>query len=118
MSVESLPGPSGPLRLLGFLAAGPDTERPRPSDWCRGSTLILPCEPSPSPAASRPGYGRSRSPRRLRVARDFAVRFQGLRRELADYLHSYNFDRAHTGRLTAAASPPTSSRVARKFEAR
>jgi hypothetical protein len=54
----------------------------------------------------------------LRVARDFAVRFQGLRRELADYLHSYNFDRAHTGRLTAAASPPTSSRVARKFEAR
>jgi transposase InsO family protein len=38
-------------------------------------------------------------------ARYLQVRFQGLRRELAAYLRYYNFDRAHTGRLTRGRAP-------------
>jgi hypothetical protein len=39
------------------------------------------------------------------------VRFTGLKRDLDTYIRDYNFDRPHHGRLTKAASPPTSSTV-------
>ena len=38
-------------------------------------------------------------------ARYLQVRFQGLRRDLADYLRYYNLERAHTGRLTRGRIP-------------
>jgi transposase len=38
-------------------------------------------------------------------ARYLQVRFGGLRRELDDYLRSYNLDRAHTGRRTRGRTP-------------
>ena len=43
-------------------------------------------------------------------ARYLQVRFSGLRRDLAHYLHDYNLDREHHGRITNDA-PPTSSTV-------
>ena len=46
------------------------------------------------------------------------VRFQGLRRDLADYLRYYNCDRAHTGRLTRGQIPADIVYGARKMEAR
>jgi transposase len=51
-------------------------------------------------------------------ARYLYVRFHGLRRELADYLRYYNFDRAHTGRLTAGRIPADIVYGARKMEVR
>jgi transposase InsO family protein len=51
-------------------------------------------------------------------ARYLQVRFQGLRRELADYLRYYNLDRAHTGRLTRGQVPADVVYGARKMEAR
>jgi hypothetical protein len=44
------------------------------------------------------------------------VRFQGLRRELATYLHDYNHHRAHTGRITAGRCPAELVYGARKME--
>jgi hypothetical protein len=38
-------------------------------------------------------------------ARYLYLRFQGLRRELGTYIHSYNHDRAHNGRLTRGRIP-------------
>jgi transposase InsO family protein len=38
-------------------------------------------------------------------ARFLQVRFTGLRAQLAHYLHFYNHQRAHTGRLTAGRTP-------------
>jgi transposase InsO family protein len=46
------------------------------------------------------------------------LRFQGLRRELDNYLSYYNFDRAHTGRLTRGRIPADIVYGARKMEAR
>jgi hypothetical protein len=46
------------------------------------------------------------------------VRFQGLRRDLADYLRYYNFERAHTGRLTRGRIPADIVYGAQKMEAR
>jgi transposase InsO family protein len=51
-------------------------------------------------------------------ARYLHVRFQGVRRDLADYLHYYNFQRAHTGRLTRGRIPADIVHGARKMEAR
>jgi transposase InsO family protein len=51
-------------------------------------------------------------------ARYLHVRFEGLRRELADYLRYYNFERAHTGRLTRGRTPAEIVYGARKMEAR
>jgi transposase len=51
-------------------------------------------------------------------ARYLHIRFQGLRRELADYLRYYNFDRAHTGRLTRGRIPADLVYAARKMETR
>jgi transposase InsO family protein len=51
-------------------------------------------------------------------ARYLQVRFEGLRRELADYLRYYNFDRAHTGRLTRGRVPAEIVYGARKMEPR
>ena len=51
-------------------------------------------------------------------ARYMQVRFQGLRRDLADYLRYYNCDRAHTGRLTRGQIPADIVYGARKMEAR
>jgi len=51
-------------------------------------------------------------------ARYLQVRFQGLRRDLADYLRFYNFERAHTGRLTRGRVPADIVYGARKMEAR
>ena len=44
-------------------------------------------------------------------ARYLQVRFSGLKRDLAHYLHEYNFDREHHGRITPGAARPTSSTV-------
>ena len=51
------------------------------------------------------------------------VRFQGLRGELADYLHSdflhyYNNERVHTGRLTRGRIPADIVYGAHKMETR
>jgi len=43
-------------------------------------------------------------------ARYLQVRFHGLQRDLADYLHYYNHERAHTGRLTRGRIPADSLR--------
>jgi hypothetical protein len=51
-------------------------------------------------------------------ARYLQVRFEGLKRELADYLSYYNTDRAHTGRLTRGRTPAEIVYGARKMEAR
>jgi transposase InsO family protein len=51
-------------------------------------------------------------------ARYLQVRFQGLRRDLADYLRYYNFERAHTGRLTRGRVPAEIVYGARKMNAR
>jgi transposase InsO family protein len=51
-------------------------------------------------------------------ARYMQVRFQGFRRDLADYLRYYNFERAHTGRLTRGNVPADIVYGARKMEAR
>jgi transposase InsO family protein len=51
-------------------------------------------------------------------ARYLQVRFQGLRRELAEYLRFYNFERAHTGRLTRGRVPADIVYGAHKMEAR
>ena len=46
------------------------------------------------------------------------VRFTGLRRDLARYLHDYNFDREHHGRTTAGRRPVDLVYGARKMEPR
>jgi transposase InsO family protein len=51
-------------------------------------------------------------------ARFIHLRFEGLRRELAEYLRFYNFDRAHTGRLTRGRIPGEIVYGARKMEPR
>jgi transposase InsO family protein len=51
-------------------------------------------------------------------ARYLYPRFTGLRRELDTYLHYYNFDRVHHGRLTAGQIPADIVYRARKMEAR
>ena len=51
-------------------------------------------------------------------ARYLHLRFQGLRRELAAYLHEYNHDRVHNGRLTRGRIPADIVYGARKMEAR
>jgi len=51
-------------------------------------------------------------------ARYLQVRFQGLRRDLADYLRYYNSERAHTGRLTHGRMPADIVYGARKMETR
>jgi transposase InsO family protein len=51
-------------------------------------------------------------------ARYLQVRFQGLCRDLADYLRYYNFERAHTGRLTRGRIPADIVYGARKMEPR
>ena len=51
-------------------------------------------------------------------ARYLHVRFQGLRRDLNDYLRYYNHERAHTGRLTHGRTPADIVYGARKMEAR
>jgi transposase InsO family protein len=51
-------------------------------------------------------------------ARYLQVRLQGLRRDLDDYLRYYNFERAHTGRLTQGRVPADIVYGARKMETR
>jgi transposase InsO family protein len=51
-------------------------------------------------------------------ARYLQPRFQGLRRDLSDYLRYYNFQRAHTGRLTRGRIPADIVHGARKMKAR
>jgi len=51
-------------------------------------------------------------------ARFLYLRFHGLRRELERYLVYYNFDRAHTGRLTRGRIPAEIVYGARKMETR
>ena len=51
-------------------------------------------------------------------ARYLQVRFQGLRRDLTDYLHYYNNERAHTGRLTRGRIPTDIVYGAHKMETR
>jgi transposase InsO family protein len=51
-------------------------------------------------------------------ARYLHLRFQGLKRELERYLSYYNFDRAHTGRLTRGRIPADIVYGARKMEVR
>jgi transposase InsO family protein len=51
-------------------------------------------------------------------ARYLQVRFSGLRRDLAHYLHDYNFDREHHGRTTAGRRPADLVYGARKMEPR
>jgi transposase InsO family protein len=51
-------------------------------------------------------------------ARYLYVRFTGLRRDLDTYLTGYNFDRAHTGRLTNGRVPADIVYGHRKMEAR
>jgi transposase InsO family protein len=51
-------------------------------------------------------------------ARCLHLRFEGLRREHRSYLSYYNFDRAHTGRLTNGRLPADIVYGARKMEAR
>jgi transposase InsO family protein len=51
-------------------------------------------------------------------ARYLQVRYSGLKRELARYLHDYNFDREHFGRITAGRRPAQLVYGARKMEPR
>ena len=51
-------------------------------------------------------------------ARYLQVRFTGLRRDLARYLHDYNFDREHHGRITQGRRPADLVYGARKMEPR
>lgn len=51
-------------------------------------------------------------------ARYLQVRFSGLRRDLAHYLHDYNFHRDHHGRQTAGRRPADLVYGARKMEPR
>jgi len=51
-------------------------------------------------------------------ARYLHPRFEGLRRDLADYLHYYNSQRVHTGRLTRGRIPKDIVYGARKMETR
>jgi hypothetical protein len=51
-------------------------------------------------------------------ARYLQVRFQGLRRDLTDYLRYYNLERAHTGRLAQGHIPADIDYGARKMDAR
>jgi len=51
-------------------------------------------------------------------ARFLQVRYGGLKRELARYLHDYNFDREHFGRITAGRCPAELVYGARKMEPR
>jgi transposase InsO family protein len=51
-------------------------------------------------------------------ARYLHLRFTGLKRELETYLHYYNFDRLHHGRLTRGRIPADVVYGARKMEAR
>jgi transposase InsO family protein len=51
-------------------------------------------------------------------ARYLQVRFSGLRRDLAHYLHDYNFEREHHGRQTAGRRPADLVYGARKMEPR
>jgi len=49
-------------------------------------------------------------------ARFMQVRYRGLQRELAESLRFYNFERAHTGRITAGRCPAELVYGARKME--
>jgi transposase InsO family protein len=51
-------------------------------------------------------------------ARYLQVRFSGLRRDLAHYLHDYNVDREHHGRITKGRRPADLVYGARKMEPR
>ena len=51
-------------------------------------------------------------------ARYLQVRFSGLRRDLASYLHDYNHDREHHGRITNGRPPADFVYGARKMEPR
>jgi transposase InsO family protein len=51
-------------------------------------------------------------------ARFLQVRYSGLRRHLASYLHYYNHERAHTGRLTRGRAPADLVYAARKMQPR
>lgn len=51
-------------------------------------------------------------------ARYLQVRFTGLRRDLARYLHDYNYDREHHGRITNGRRPADLVYGARKMEPR
>jgi transposase InsO family protein len=51
-------------------------------------------------------------------ARYLQVRFSGLRRDLAHYLHDYNHDREHHGRITQGRRPADLVYGARKMEPR
>jgi len=51
-------------------------------------------------------------------ARFLQVRYSGLRRELARYLHDYNYDREHFGRITAGRRPAELVYGAHKMEPR
>jgi transposase InsO family protein len=51
-------------------------------------------------------------------ARYLQVRFRGLKRELETYIHTYNFDRAHTGEVCAGLAPGDLVYGARKMEPR
>ena len=51
-------------------------------------------------------------------ARYLQVRFSGLRRDLAHYLHDYNHDREHHGRITRGRRPADLVYGARKMEPR
>ena len=51
-------------------------------------------------------------------ARFLQVRLTGLRREPDSYLHYYNYQRAHTGRMTAGRCPAQLVYGARKMEPR
>jgi transposase InsO family protein len=51
-------------------------------------------------------------------ARYLYLRFEGLKRDLASYLHDYNFDRVHNGRLTRGRIPADIVYGAHKMEAR
>jgi transposase InsO family protein len=51
-------------------------------------------------------------------ARFLQVRYSGLKRELASYLHDYNFEREHFGRITAGRCPAELVYGARKMKPR
>jgi transposase InsO family protein len=51
-------------------------------------------------------------------ARYLYLRFSGLRRDLASYLHDYNYDREHHGRITDGQRPADLVYGARKMEPR
>jgi transposase len=51
-------------------------------------------------------------------ARYLQVRYRGLQRELRTYMHDYNYERAHTGRIPDGRVPAAVVYGARKMEAR